>query len=113
MRETADKIMKEESSKKGLVIVEAKYGQSIGSMDYPIVGQKVIDVTIPLQALVNDSKLRIYSGKEQIPGFYDPCPSEPKMLHVIYCFHDLLHSVTVAENQSLTLPMRAHCVVNT
>jgi hypothetical protein len=67
MRETAEKIAREEEHKKGLVIVEANFGQMIddvpGAELYPVPGEKLINVTIPLQALVNDSQLRIYSGK--------------------------------------------------
>lgn len=125
MRETAEKIANEERRKKGLVIIEAQFGQMQDGTDrYPIAGQRLIDVAIPLQALVNDSQLRIYSGKVcqkicfkknlffkgQIPGFYDPCPGEPKMLKVLYRFHDKLHSVIVTEDQPLVLPMRTHCI---
>lgn len=67
MRSSAERIAKEEERKLGLVIVEAQYGQmlnnTLGAASYPLPGECVIDVTIPLQALVNDSQLRIYSSK--------------------------------------------------
>jgi hypothetical protein len=67
MRETAEKVAREEERKKGLIIVEAQYGEMVNDTPgyelYPVAGERLIDVTIPLQALVNDSQLRIYSGK--------------------------------------------------
>lgn len=67
MRNTAEKIAREEENKHGLVIVKALYGQTNndvpGAELYPVAGENVIDVTIPIQTLVNDSQLRIYSSK--------------------------------------------------
>lgn len=112
MRETATRIATEEEQKSGLVIIDAKYGQmandSPGSELYPLPGEDLIDVTVPLQALVCDSQLRIYSNKEQLPGFFDPCPGQAKMLRVLYRFHDQLHLCTVSEDRPLNIPMRNH-----
>lgn len=67
MRRTAERITREEEAQNGLVIVEAKYGEMIGegriAALYPLLGDRTVDVTIPLQAMVNNSQLRIYSVK--------------------------------------------------
>lgn len=74
MRRTAERIAKEEEQKHGLIIVEAKYGQMVGeghnALSYPLLGDRIVDVTVPLQAMVNDSQLRIYCGKVSISLVY-------------------------------------------
>ena len=70
MRASAERVQQEEKRRNGLVIVQALYGQMQndrpGSEHYPLIGDKVVDVTIPLQAFVHDSQLRIYTGKVKI-----------------------------------------------
>jgi DnaJ family protein C protein 11 len=62
MRPTAERVARQEEARQGLVIVEAQYGEMKGDNPaYPLPGEKVIDVTIPLQAMVADSQLRLYS----------------------------------------------------
>lgn len=62
MKPNAERIARQEEARQGLVIVEAKYGQMQGDNPaYPLPGEKIIDVTVPLQAMVSDSQLRLYS----------------------------------------------------
>lgn len=65
MRATADRIKKDEEGKLGIVIETARYGQcdASGSRAYPVAGERTIDVAVPLQAMVNDSQLRVYAIK--------------------------------------------------
>ncbi|XP_067005009.1 dnaJ homolog subfamily C member 11 isoform X2 [Anabrus simplex] len=125
MRATFARVRSDEEAKKGLVIVKALYGRllTVASLsnppassegegeDAPAQQDEVIDVTIPLQCLVKDSKLVLHeSSKSQLPGFYDPCMGEEKSLMVQYLYHNQLHEVTVGDTEPLRIPKQTHRV---
>ena len=64
--------------------MEARYGslnEPVSDPSYP----PWIDVTIPLQYLVEDSQLILHEGpKTGLLGFYDPRIDEPKELLIRY-----------------------------
>ncbi|XP_064459730.1 dnaJ homolog subfamily C member 11-like [Ornithodoros turicata] len=112
MQETYIRIKETEAAKGGLVIVEALYGNLNPVTDGPAASvNEVVDATVPVQCLVKDSQLSIAdSSKSNLPGFYDPCIGEEKALLVRYLYRNLLHEVTVADNDPLQLPKEAHLV---
>ncbi|OZJ06975.1 hypothetical protein BZG36_00249 [Bifiguratus adelaidae] len=110
--------MTAEASKDGLVIVEALYGnlsklseRANGHLgDTNKEDEPIIDVTIAIQALVNDSKLTIPGGtsKSNIMGFCDPCLGEKKKLLIRYKFQHRQHEVIVDDTSAVACPLRAH-----
>ncbi|TKR87466.1 hypothetical protein L596_011859 [Steinernema carpocapsae] len=108
LRDTADRIIQAEMRVGGLIITEAKYGQMESTRAYPVMGERVIDVTVSLQSMVHDSQLRVVNSKSHIPGFYDPCPGEDKMLHIKYQFNNKMHSVTVPDGMAVKIPQPEH-----
>lgn len=113
IRPAAERKREAEERRQGLVIVSALFGNldvevdeeaSVDAGSYPF-----IDVTIPLQNLVERSHLRVFEeSKSSLAGFYDPCPGEEKQLYVEYRFKGRRHEVVVLENERLLLPMREH-----
>ncbi|KAE8727774.1 Chaperone protein dnaJ 13 [Hibiscus syriacus] len=72
---------------------------------------QVLDVTLPLNFLVNDSgQLKLHDGikKSGIMGFCDPCPGEPKQLHVEYTYSSERYQVVVDDYEELQIPQFAH-----
>ncbi|XP_037299974.1 dnaJ homolog subfamily C member 11 [Manduca sexta] len=128
MRETYSRIRSEEEKKKGLVILKALYGklpadassheiaEQTGdgvSPESPNAYSEVIDVTIPIQCLVKDTRLELLeASKSELPGFYDPCVGDDKHLTIQYMFHNMLHCCTVSDKEAIVLPRNNHRVKN-
>lgn len=116
MTRSAESKLSAERSRNGLIILHADYGIASAFTDRGIRradedehgGPTVIDVTVPLQALVTDSRVTIPGGRSKcdLLGFYDPCLGESKKLRVRYTFKDVLHEVTVGDKDVLRIPMK-------
>ncbi|KAL1923000.1 uncharacterized protein VTP21DRAFT_9376 [Calcarisporiella thermophila] len=109
--------VEQEERRNGLVIVEAVYGNLDSpkdQMNTDGANPTVINVTVPVQALVNNSQLIIPGGysKSNILGFYDPCMGEKKHLRIRYRFQHKLHEITIEDRQSVACPLRSHIVDN-
>ncbi|XP_068632767.1 dnaJ homolog subfamily C member 11 [Battus philenor] len=129
MRETYSRIRSDEEKKKGLVIVRAVYGKLPAGAESHEVGAEeagdgaqpeptaalpdLIDVTVPLQCLVKDSRLELLdASKSELPGFYDPCVGEDKHLTIYYTFHSNPCCCTVSDRQAVVLPRNNHRIKN-
>ena len=113
MKETVERVVISEQARHGLLIHEAWYGKLFDTQDGLDSSPRIIDVHIPLQCLVVDSKLILHeTSKANIPGFYDPCVGEKKYLRVRYEFRGTPHEVTVENSEPLIIPRRSHRIVN-
>ncbi|PGH12416.1 hypothetical protein AJ80_06723 [Polytolypa hystricis UAMH7299] len=114
MREQVKRKQAREGSRDGLVILLAEYGvppspRKKGDKDTESSGE-MIDVTIPMAALVDQGQLVISHKviKSQILGFYDPAPLRPKVLRIRYLFSGQEHFVEVDDSEALMCPMKSH-----
>eukprot|EP00455_Lapot_gusevi_P024839 TRINITY_DN2594_c0_g2_i1.p1 TRINITY_DN2594_c0_g2~~TRINITY_DN2594_c0_g2_i1.p1 ORF type:complete len:167 (-),score=13.70 TRINITY_DN2594_c0_g2_i1:19-519(-) len=98
---------KVEESRDGLVIIKGRYGDLDRRGGY-------LDVTIPLQAKVEDSRLIVAGrgSKESLEGFYDVSFGRggPKRLQVIYKLGDVVHETTVEDDEDLVIPQADHVI---
>lgn len=109
MQESVRRIIEAEESRMGLIIVNAWYGKFVNDKSRKSEKAKVIDVTVPLQCLVKDSKLILTeASKAGLPGFYDPCVGEEKSLKVLYQFRGVLHQVMALDGEALRIPKQSH-----
>lgn len=109
MQESVRRIIEAEESRMGLIIVNAWYGKFVNDKSKKNEKVKVIDVTVPLQCLVKDSKLILTeASKAGLPGFYDPCVGEEKNLKVLYQFRGVLHQVMAQDSEALRIPKQSH-----
>ena len=114
MQETVERIINTEQAKQGLIILEAWYGKLFDTETLDgVTESKIVDVRIPLQCLVGESKLIIRENtKVNVPGFYDPCIGETKHLRVGYEFRGEAHEVTIEDSDPLIIPRRSHRIVS-
>ncbi|XP_044275598.1 dnaJ homolog subfamily C member 11 isoform X1 [Varanus komodoensis] len=109
MQESVRRIIEAEEARMGLIVVNAWYGKFVNDQSRKNEKVKVIDVTVPLQCLVKDSKLILTeASKAGLPGFYDPCVGEEKSLKVLYQFRGVLHQVMSSDNEALRIPKQSH-----
>uniref|UniRef100_A0A671LMV9 DnaJ homolog subfamily C member 11 n=1 Tax=Sinocyclocheilus anshuiensis TaxID=1608454 RepID=A0A671LMV9_9TELE len=109
MQESVKRIIDAEESKMGLIILNAWYGKFVSDNSQKRERAKVIDVTVPLQCLVKDSKLILTeASKAGLPGFYDPCVGEEKSLKLLYQFRGAMHQVLSGDTEPLKIPKQTH-----
>ena len=99
--------IKDREGSDGLIILEARYGR-LNSPNTSDNSSKIIDVTVPLQALVKDSTLKISTtvSKSNLTGFYDPCIGEEKSLFIKYLLRSQVHTVLYKDTDPIILPNR-------
>ncbi|XP_065900012.1 dnaJ homolog subfamily C member 11-like [Dysidea avara] len=112
MSASLQRVLSVEQARHGLILIEAHYGKLFVSGELVSTdSHKVIDVRVPLQVMVKDSKLELpATTKATITGFYDPCWGEKKHLRVVYQFRGALHEVTVENMEELVIPRKSHLV---
>ena len=98
-----------------MIVVEAWYGKLFDlQVDDQPYQPKIVDVCVPLQCMVQESKLILHeSTKVNIPGFYDPCVGEKKHLRVRYEFRGAPHEVTIDNSEPLIIPRKSHRIAVT
>uniref|UniRef100_A0AAZ3RKX4 DnaJ homolog subfamily C member 11 n=1 Tax=Oncorhynchus tshawytscha TaxID=74940 RepID=A0AAZ3RKX4_ONCTS len=97
-----------------LIILNAWYGKFVTDNSVRQERAQVIDVTVPLQCLVKDSKLILTeASKAGLPGFYDPCVGEDKSLKLLYQFRGVMHQVLSADTEALRIPKQCKYTTTT
>uniref|UniRef100_A0AAY4EDW4 DnaJ homolog subfamily C member 11 n=1 Tax=Denticeps clupeoides TaxID=299321 RepID=A0AAY4EDW4_9TELE len=113
MQESVRRIIEAEESRMGLIILNAWYGKFVTDSSRKNERARVIDVTVPLQCLVKDSKLMLTeASKAGLPGFYDPCVGEEKSLKILYQFRGVMHQVLSGDTEPLRIPKQSHRIDN-
>lgn len=110
MRESVDRKVVAETSKHGLIVIDAWYGKLVTNGDQQLPPQKVVNVKIPLQNLIENSTVQLPPdiSKSGLPGFYDPCPGCEKSLKVYYKFRNRRHEVLIGDKEKLRMPLMSH-----
>ena len=85
--------------------------------DQMMVTEDVINVTIPVQCLVEDSsRIILYEGsKSGLAGFFDPCNDDEKDLrHLLirYSYQGKIHQTLIKDQEQLRCPRSTHQLLN-
>ncbi|KAL2826004.1 hypothetical protein BDW59DRAFT_172102 [Aspergillus cavernicola] len=117
MAEQVRRRQEKEEGRGGLVITKAEYGHhpsSMGKDENGIREPEVVDVTIPVAALVDHGQLIISkkTAKFHILGFHDPAPLKPKVLKIWYQYHGKEHYAEANDAEGVTCPMRLHLLAD-
>ncbi len=120
MRSSAEAGASVERARHGLIIEEAFFGptKALGRRHARSHGvvlsqwPRAIDVTVPLQHMVESSRLLIAGGstKTAMIGFHDPCFGEGKSIYIRYLFGQREHAVCLRDGDPITLPMESHMI---
>lgn len=114
MRKYAEENRGKEARKKGLVILRAFYGDeaALGNAELGVGNaessgkRRALDVTVALQFMVKESKLRLYAGsKKDYIGFCDVSEGPEKTkLYVRYVFNGFVYELEVDDAEPVYLP---------
>ncbi|XP_073141063.1 chaperone protein dnaJ 13 [Henckelia pumila] len=120
LQNVADRRRNKQLERGGMVVTKAFYGNSKAMSDRhkleetgDEMASQIINVTVPLNFLVNDSgQLKLHEGvkKSGIMGFCDPCPEETKQLYVEYTYGASRYEVIVDDYEELLIPQERHKV---
>lgn len=102
-----------ESSSAGLDVTEALYGpKECLKEELTAAERDVLDVTIPVRALVQKGQLHVPRGrpKSGLLGFYDSFPGEKKFLRIRYQHDGREHVVIVGDRDEVSAPSESHAM---
>ena len=84
-------------------------------IDQMLVAEDVINVTIPVQCLVEESsRIILYEGsKSGLAGFFDPCPENDRRHFLIrYSYQGKIHQALIKDQEQLRCPRSTHQLPN-
>jgi len=119
MEQTVAHMRAEEEARNGLLIVEARYGnlRVNDAESGRATRAPYIDVSVPLQCMVNDSSLIIAGGRSRfwLEGFYDPSMGSARHLNrlrIRYLFLGMMHEAEYDDEEEVAIPLQEHCIDN-
>lgn len=114
MRSFVQKIVKYETSKNGLIVLQARYGNLETTREELVMAadeerdlaiMPFVNVTDALQVHVKESSLTLPAYPKYIlNGFYDPCPEEEKQLYICYKMGDGVYEIECNDDEELVIP---------